>query len=175
MENSKELVFICQVFHPDTTSTSQLFSPLIVELERTGWKITVLCGFPANQEKQAIPKQEVWQNITIQRCGFAIALKASFLHRALAYFSFLVEAGIRLVLTPYQSVWFGVTNPPFCVWLLGLGAILKNKKFLFIFLDLYPDGLVMLNHLQENQILVRLWRKCNGWAYQRAEKISNSW
>ena len=52
--NNINLLFVCQVFHPDTISTSQLFSKLLVETKKDGTEITVLCGYLSGSLKKKI-------------------------------------------------------------------------------------------------------------------------
>lgn len=171
MAQSRRLLVVCQVFYPDTTSTSQLFSPLLAEMAKRGWDIEVLCGYPATQQHSELPRKEVWNGIKIRRCGFKVPLKKNLFNRGLAYSAFLVQAGWRLMVSERDQQWFGVTNPPFVAWILGFTSWLKQRSFTYMFLDLHPEGIVALGDLNENAWYVKAWMRLNGKAYRRAEKL----
>lgn len=45
VKSKKELVFVCQVYHPDESSTSQLFKPLMEKFAKAGYSATIICGY----------------------------------------------------------------------------------------------------------------------------------
>lgn len=173
MSVSKRLVFLCQTFHPDTSSSSQLFSDLFGRMAEEGWEITVLCGYPTAKTEKSPPKLEVWQKIRIRRCGLKIIAKKSLIHRALAYISFLAGAFWQLLKAPTNNTnWFGVTNPPFALHLLALVSTLRIKNFTFMLHDLHPEGMLNLASFSHRNPLIWIWKKLNRWAYHRAERLA---
>jgi glycosyltransferase involved in cell wall biosynthesis len=173
MSVSKRLVLLCQTFHPDTTSSSQLFSDLFRRMAEQGWNITVLCGYPTVNTKESPPKQEVWQKIRIRRCGFKIIAKKSLIHRALAYVSFLTGASWQLLKTSTENTyWFGVTTPPFALHLLALVSMLRKHPFTFMLLDLHPEGMLALGSFSARNPLIWIWKKLNRWSYHSAESLA---
>ncbi len=50
MSTPRKILFVCQVFYPDTTSTSQLFTSMFAEMVKEGHDITALCAFPSGKE-----------------------------------------------------------------------------------------------------------------------------
>ena len=69
MSSSYKLIFICQVFYPDKTSTSQLFTPLIQSLRKQGIEVLVICGFPVKGDSSKVLRKEEFNGVTIKRCG----------------------------------------------------------------------------------------------------------
>ena len=167
----KHIVFICQVFHPDNTATSQLFGDLLARLA-VSTSITVLSGYPTRRDHQGrSPAREVWNGIEIVRCGLDVDAKRSYWVRFAAYFSFLAVMSVELFRIRGKDVVLGVTNPPFLVIVLWLLSHLDGFRYQYMFLDVYPDGLVALNKLDDSSWIARLWRACNKPSLQGAEKL----
>ncbi|MBF0288330.1 MAG: glycosyltransferase family 4 protein [SAR324 cluster bacterium] len=169
----KQIILVCQVFHPDTTSTSQLFVSLLRNMAKKGLSIHVLCGFPAgNLSDKTTPRYETLDGIIIKRCGFNIPLKQSLYHRALSYLSFLLHAGWEIIKAPRDSIFFGVTNPPFAAILLYLTSKVRKFSYHYMLLDLYPEGLVFLGNLEESSFITKIWYALNRLSYSNAAKLA---
>tara|TARA_B100000686_G_scaffold310017_1_gene352479 strand:- start:143 stop:1357 length:1215 start_codon:yes stop_codon:yes gene_type:complete len=171
MKNHSSLLLICQVFHPDDTSTSQLFSALMRQLQSQGVEVMVLCGFPSYMPASDLPRKETWQGIKIQRCGLRLQGKRSLFFRSISYFFFLLESFFRLLTYSQVTHWLGVTNPPFVAWTLALASLIHRHSFHFFFLDLHPEGLIAIGGLPADAWYVSLWKKLNHWSYQRAKHL----
>ncbi len=167
----RSVVFVCQVFHPDEISTSQLFSPLMRALASKGYDVTVLCGFPASGSPRHLPRFEIWEEVKIRRCGLRVPLKKNMVSRVLAYGSYLLEATLRLMGSARQAQWLGVTNPPFLAWFLAAASAVRRKSFDFMLLDLQPEGLVALREVSESAFLVRAWMALNRVSYRAARRL----
>lgn len=173
MTDKKPVIFVCQVFYPDITPTSQVFTCLFQKLVERGMDVTVLCGFPGRMEHDvALPRQDTWKGITIHRCGWNISFKRSYFHRFFSYFSFLSHVGWELLWSGRKGVVLGVTNPPFLSIILYLVSWLGGFRYQYIFHDLYPEGLVALNRLKPDSILVRFWSFLNRFSYHHATVLS---
>lgn len=167
----KKIIVLCQVFYPDTTSTSQLFQILLQRLATTGWDINVLCGFPTETSSHRISRKEIWNGISIRRCGLRIPLKKNFLYRSASYLTFLADVTFHLLISPREYKWLGVTNPPFNAQVLALASWIRRHDFHYFFHDLYPEGLVALGELSHRSLLVRLWLTLNRKAYKKATRL----
>ncbi|MNS68589.1 putative glycosyl transferase [compost metagenome] len=168
------LIFVCQVFYPDTTSASQLFSDLLEKMAASGTQITVVCGYPAQAQNNEpdIPAVEHWRGIEIRRFGFNLPAKRSIVDRALSYGSFLAgAAGALLRRGDPQTVVLGVTNPPFVGALLWLTSVVKGFPYFYLLHDLYPEGLIQLNKLAPDGLITRLWIYINLLSYRRAKRL----
>jgi glycosyltransferase involved in cell wall biosynthesis len=165
------VVFICQVFWPDTQATSQLFSDLLGPLATRGFEITVLAGHPAGNEAKHTPDYELWKGMTIRRGGGRWAFKKGMIRRALAYASYLWFVFWRLLFVPEDSSVFVVSNPPFAP--LVAGAVCRRRKlhWMVVLHDVYPDGLTALGRLRPGGRIDRSWRRANRRALQAAERV----
>lgn len=167
-----KIVFICQVFYPDTTSTSQLFTGLLEEMAEKDCHVIALCAFPSgfSGDVKALPRRENRNGIEIRRCGFRIDHKKNLWHRAMGYFGFLAHCGWHLLLLGRPMLLFGVTNPPFLAQLLWLISMIRRIPYQYMLLDAYPEALVALG-MKRKSLTARLWFWANKVAYRRAEKL----
>ena len=171
MSSSYKLIFICQVFYPDKTSTSQLFTPLIQSLRKQGIEVLVICGFPVKGDSSKVLRKEEFNGVTIKRCGLRLPLKRNFILRSVAYLTFLFETLFNLLCSPNEARWLGVTNPPFLAWILAFSAVVKRRSYCFFFHDLHPEGLVALGSLSRSVWYVKTWKAINRWSYRYANHL----
>lgn len=167
----KHIVFVCQVFYPDNTSTSQLFGDLLARLALSN-SITVISGYPTRRDHHdRSPARELWNGIEIVRCGLDVDAKRSYWARFAAYFSYLATMSVELLRMRDKDVVLGVTNPPFLVIVLWLLSKVGRFRYQYMFLDVYPEGLVALDKLNAGSWIARLWRACNKPSLRGAEKL----
>lgn len=168
------MLFLCQVFHPDYQSTSQVFSDLMVELARRGQQIHVVCGWPlASPDTMAVgvPRAEDYRGLRIQRVGFRVNFKQNLFLRGVGYFSYLAGSMRRLLLRQRGMLIMGCTNPPLMPLLVWLASCLRRQPYVLFLLDVYPDGLVALGKLKRGGAVERLWSALNRRAFRKAERI----
>lgn len=171
MSQNKQILFLCQVFYPDSTSTSQLFTSMFADMIEDGAEIEVLCSFPSGHPaSKDLPRREVHRGVKIHRLGFRIDHKKSILHRTFAYLGYMVPLAFFLLLRRHNGVVLGVTNPPFVAQILYGVSLLRRMKFQYMILDQYPESLIALG-MKRKSIAARVWMWANKIAYRRAEKL----
>ncbi len=171
MKDNKKILFLCQVFYPDSTSTSQLFTSMFADMVKEGIEIEVLCSFPSGDPSKAgLPRREVHQGVSIRRFGLRIDHKKSIVHRILAYLGYMIPLAITLLFRRQPGIVFGVTNPPFVAQILYLVSLVRRMPYQYMILDQYPESLIALG-MKRSSISARVWMWGNRLAYQKAEKI----
>jgi glycosyltransferase involved in cell wall biosynthesis len=171
MKRNEKILFLCQVFYPDSTSTSQLFTSMFAEMVEDGVEIEVLCSFPSGQSsRERLPRREVHRGVLIRRFGFRIDHKKSIAHRTLAYLGYMVPLAFTLLFRRNHGIVFGVTNPPFVAQILYLVSLVRRMPYQYMILDQYPESLIALG-MKRSSISARLWMWANRIAYRRAEKL----
>lgn len=171
MSDPKKILFVCQVYHPDTTSTSQLFTSMFGEMVKEGTEIEVLCSFPSGrQAKKHLPRREVHEGVKVRRFGFRVDHKKSLIHRAMAYLGYMVPLTLKLLFMKRHGIVFGVTNPPFVAQILWLVSLFRKMPYQYMILDQYPESLIALG-MPRTKLTARLWWWANRKAYQKAEKM----
>lgn len=169
----RHIVFVSLVFPPDSSASSILFNDLFSRLA-ANLRVTVLCGFPskdADVDLSTLPRHDWLGEVEIVRCGFRLPGKRSLALRALAYSSFLLDAGRHLPRFGRETTVVGGTDPPFAPAVLGLLSRLCRWRYEQVLLDLYPDGFVAMGSLGERAPITRLWRALNRHAFSRARRI----
>lgn len=171
--NQTESIFVCQVFHPDQQSTSQLFSDLFSRLAKRGLKVEVLAGFPAvGRVIGNVMREEAWHGILIRRGGLRVDFKRSLIFRALGYGSYCLWLAWRFVFrTSLQSRILVATNPPFAPVIVWLCSLIRGWSYDVILLDVYPDGLVAVGGLKESAAITWVWRWFNRRALSKARRV----
>ena len=168
LKNSNKIVFVCQVYHPDESSTSQLFRPLMERFADEGYAVTVICGYAKG--KKSLPK-ETLNGVNILRHGLNVDHKRGLMWRFAAYSSFILSVFLRLLIIKNGPRVIGVTNPPFNAHILALTSKIRSRKFDYVFLDLHPEGLIGTGNLSKDSYLTRIWMKLNKLAYKTADRL----
>lgn len=170
MKNS--VVLVTQVFAPDPTSTSILFSPLIHKYAfDTKDEVEIFCGYPVSGAFKDLKRYEEINNVRVRRFGLKIEAKRNLLWRAASYVGFLVHVFYGLIKLKKGSKVVCVTNPPFLFWFVAIASRLKGFKFAHIVLDMYPEGWIALGRLSSRNLLARLWVSLNAFAYRSATLV----
>ena len=111
-----------------------------------------------------------WEGVRILRARVYSAHHKSFLHRIIAFFSFMISSfWIGLGVKNVDLVW-GTSPPIFqgvTAWLL---ARLKRAKFLFEVRDLWPQFAVAVGVLRI-RILIRMSEWLERFLYRRADRV----
>lgn len=168
LKDKKELVFVCQVYYPDESSTSQLFKPLMEKFAKDGYSVSVVCGY-ANGKKS--PSEEKLNGVKILRHGLNIDHKRGLVWRLLAYSSYILSVFFRLLSLKNGPRFIGVTNPPFNAHILSLTSKFRGRSFDYILLDLHPEGLVKTGVLKKNSYAEKFWMRLNQICYSKAERL----
>ena len=160
----KKILFLTQVYYPDPSSTSQLFTPLLEKLTKDGFEVTVLAG-------KTVERTNLEKNgVKIFQCGFKIDQKKNLFFRFISYASYLIHAFWMLLFTDKNTLVIAVTNPPFNAQIIFLGSLIRKYKYQYIFLDIYPEGLYALGKLK-SKFIMRVWRFFNKIAYHKAQNL----
>ncbi len=162
---------ICQVFYPDTQSTSQLLSDVFAGLAARGNRVRVLAGYPGLHTGGVPPAQETWNQVLIVRGGLRASVKRGAGLRLLTYASYSWFVLWRLLRAPRGRRVFVVTNPPFMPVLVWLASRLRGHRFIVMLLDIYPEGLTAVGRLRVGGLADRLWRWANRRAFAAAEEL----
>lgn len=169
--DAREIVIVCQVFYPDTQSTSQLLTDLLRGMGNGPLRFKVLTGYTAKEKGMYPQRREVLGNTEIRRIGIAIDYKKNLVRRGLHYFCYLAGSTIELWKLRKCSFVLGITNPPFApVWLWLLSKLFLHR-YQVMLQDIYPDGLSAVGKLAPNGWIASLWRKANRHAFQAADRV----
>jgi glycosyltransferase involved in cell wall biosynthesis len=169
------IIFVCQVFYPDSGATSQLFTHLFRRLSREGVQVTVISGYPYKLPPGyhgTLPRHEQVDGIDISRCGLNIDTRRNFVFRALAYATFLLHAAWKLLRLKPDDYVFGVTNPPFLAIILWLTSRFSHFRYDYMLHDINPEGMIRLGMMDVFSPITRFWMVLNRQGYMHAGRLA---
>ena len=166
-----KILLISQVFYPDEVSTANLFTNLCSVLAGDGVDVEVWCAQPSytNFEKQ--PQNVVLNGINIRFLPSTNFKKSLLIGRLVNYLSFTLSVSLRLLFSGEKTVVFTHTTPPTLGIVLSFICSLKNRKFVYVLLDIFPEGLVRLGKVSKKNTLIKLWQKLFIASLKRSNRI----
>jgi glycosyltransferase involved in cell wall biosynthesis len=85
--------------------------------------------------------------------------------------SFVLGALWAAIFSPRHALLVAVTNPPLLPWLVAFLNVMRGQRYILLIHDVYPEIAVELGALPPHSWITRLWKKLNGFAYRRAERV----
>ena len=164
------LVVVCQVFHPDSQSTSQLLSDLFRVFVKRAGAVSVYCGF-SSTGGPPLSRSEVWEGVQIFRGGWRTGSKESLWQRSLAYASYTCFVMRALFGVGRESEVLVVTNPPFIPVVTGIICRMRRLPFTVMLHDVFPEGLVALGQVRGEGLIDRVWSWANRRTYRAAREV----
>ena len=168
----KDILFLCQFFHPEYISSAQLPFDTACALQDAGFSVGVLCGYPREYlEGEHIPLCEMIHGIHVRRLKYLQLDRSGFLGRIVNYFSFTFMVLLHLLeMAKYRAV-VVYSNPPILPWIASWAKALFGTKLVFVSYDLYPEVATVTNTLREGSLICRLMEHINRCVYGRGDKI----
>ncbi len=168
----KDVLFLCQFFYPEYISSAQLPFDTVKALQKAGFSVGALCGYPHEYSKGGnIPAKEVVEGVPIHRLKYIQTGRAGFLGRLINYFSFTFMVLLHLLeIARYRAV-VVYSNPPILPWIASWAKVLFGTKLIFVSYDLYPEVATVTNTLREGNTICRLMNHINKCVYRRADKV----
>ena len=172
MRNKPHFFLITQVFYPDEVSTANLFTNLCSELAKDKEvKVKVWSAHPSYSSTERQSKRLLYKNIAINYLPSTNFKKDFLVGRLLNYLTFSLSIFFKLLLSKEKFPVFTHTTPPSLGIMIALICKLKKRPFNYILLDIFPDGLVRLNKLSINNVLIQFWRKIHKIALNQCYQI----
>lgn len=168
----RDILFLCQFFHPEYISSAQLPYETVQALNEAGFTVDVLCGYPREYlEGTDIPVREVKNGVSIRRLKYIQLDRKGFLGRLINYFSFTLMVLLQLgQFRKYRSI-VVYSNPPILPWIASWGKMLFGTKLIFVSYDLYPEVATVTGTLGEGNPICRLMNHINKCVYRRADRV----
>lgn len=133
MKKKKNIVFLCQFFHPEYISSAQLPFDTARALTREGFSVDVLCGYPQEYYSgDPVAMEETVEGVHIRRLRYLQPDRSHTLGRLVNYFSFTLSVFLRLgSLRKYEAV-VVYSNPPILPWVASWAKRLFGCKLVFL-------------------------------------------
>jgi glycosyltransferase involved in cell wall biosynthesis len=168
---SAKILLITQVFYPDEVSTANLFTNLCSILAEDNVDVEVWCAQPSYTHFEKQPKRTTLNGIRINFLPSTNFKKTFLPGRLFNYFSFTISVVLKLLFSKEKTIVLTHTTPPSLGIILSYISSLKRRKFVYILLDIFPEGLVRLGEVSKNNILIKLWQHLFILSLKRSEKI----
>ena len=172
MREKKDIVFLCQFFHPEYISSAQLPFDTARALARAGFSVDAVCGYPREYYTgDPVPNAETLEGVGIRRLRYLQPDRKSVLGRLVNYFSFTLAALWHLPqLGRYRAV-VVYSNPPVLPWVAALAKKCFGCKLIFVSYDLYPELALRTGALTEGSLIARVMDHINRAVYPRADRV----
>lgn len=168
----KQFFLISQVFYPDQVSTANLFTKLALKIaERKDVEVTVWCAQPSYDFRNRQPSKVIYKDIHIHYLPSTSFRKKYFLGRLINYLTFMLSVAAKLIFSPNKSAVFTHTTPPTLAILLSFLCKVKRRKFVYVLLDIFPEGLVRVGKLKKSSFIKIVWEKLFRKSLKRSDKI----
>jgi glycosyltransferase involved in cell wall biosynthesis len=151
------LLLISQVFYPDEVSTANLFTNLCSVLVEEGVDVEVWCAQPSYTSSKRQTKRLVHNGVNISILPSTHFRKSFLFGRLVNYTTFMLSVLWKLFFTNDKKPVVTHTTPPSLGIVLSLACSLKDRKFIYVLLDIFPEGLIRLGKLSRNNLLIRGW------------------
>ena len=168
----RDILFLCQFFHPEYISSAQLPYDTVKALTAAGYGVDVLCGYPREYfDGQSVPAREDLNGIGVHRLKYIQLDRSGFLGRLVNYFSFTFMVFLHLwEFASYRTV-VVYSNPPILPWMASWAKALFGCKLVFVSYDLYPELAVRSHAIREGNAICRLMNHINRSVFRRADRV----
>jgi len=168
----KDVLFLCQFFHPEYISSAQLPFDTARALQRSGLTVDVLCGYPREYYSgPPVPDEETVEGIHIQRLHYLQPDRSHTLGRLVNYFSFTLSVFLHMgKLKQYRTVLF-YSNPPVLPWVASWAKKRFGCKLVFVSYDLYPELALRTGALKPGSSVSRLMKHINKVVYPKLDAV----
>lgn len=168
----RDVLFLCQFFHPEHNSSATLPADTAFYLASQGLKVDALCGYPKEYSTAGkVPMTETVNGVNIRRIRYVQIGRFKKLGRLVNYFSFVLSALLHTFeLRKYKSV-IVYSNPPILPLVAVLGNMLFGTKIVFVAFDVYPEVAFASGSLVPGSIIDKGMRLINRMMYARASCV----
>lgn len=172
MKQKKDILFLCQFFHPEYISSAQLPYETVQALVDGGLSVGVLCGYPREYYKgEAVPLKDVSEGFFIHRLRYIQAGRKGVLGRLINYFSFTLSVLLHIFeIGRYRAVAV-YSNPPIVPWIAAMASRLFGTKLIFVCYDAYPEVAVRMGALRQGSVIYKLMNHINSAVFSCADAV----
>ena len=167
----KKFLLISQIFYPDQVSTANLFTGLCSLLVEENIEVEVWSAHPSYTNFKRQPKRILYKGVNIIYLPSTNFDKSTIAGRSVNIITFIISASLKLLFSKEKTPVWALTNPPFLGILLSQICSLKKRKFIYILLDIFPEGLVRLRKVSGQNTFIKLWQRLFVLTLKKSEVI----
>jgi len=169
---NQKVLLISQVFYPDEVAVANLFTNLCsVLVNQNGLDIDVWCAQPSYTIRERQPKKKIYNGINIYYLISTNFPKDKKLGRLINFITFSSSVFFRLIFSGKEEIVISHTTPPFLAIIIGCICGIKKRRFIYVMLDIFPDGLLRLKMVSKHNPFVIIWKRWHLRTLKRCYKI----
>ena len=166
-----KLFLISQIFYPDQVSTANLYTDLCSVIAGDGIEVEVWAAHPSYSESGRQPSSVYHKGIIIRYLPSTNFRKLNLAGRLVNMITFTISICLKILISSDRTPVWTHTTSPFVGILLSHLCRMKKRKFIYILLDIFPEGLIRVGKVSGNNPLIRIWHKMFMNSLRRSEKI----
>lgn len=172
MKEKRDILFLCQFFHPEYISSAQLPFDTARALAQAGFTVDVLCGEPKEYYSgPKVSKKETVDGISIRRLSYLQPDRSHILGRLVNYFSFTAAVFAHLGSLRNYRCALVYSNPPVLPWIVSWAKKLFGCRLVFVSYDLYPELALQIGAMKPRGAVDRLMKHINRVVYPRLDRV----
>lgn len=172
MKQKKDILFLCQFFHPEYISSAQLPYETVQDLRDSGFSVGVLCGYPHEYYRgEPVPYYDDSEGFSVHRLRYIQTGRKGFFGRLVNYFSFIISVLLHIFEFRQYRVVAVYSNPPIAPWIAAIACRLFRAKLVFICYDAYPEVAIQMGALRVNSMIYRLMNHINRAVFSHADAV----
>jgi colanic acid biosynthesis glycosyl transferase WcaI len=168
------LLFITQVYYPDSVSVSQHVTDMAEYCVLNGHNVTVYTSiYPYEEKGQIYPVYEIHNGVKIKRFKQTRFGKSNSFFRILDFLSFNINIFINLLLLRKKNFdcIIGTTVPPFLSFIGVIISKLKHIPFFYWVMDLQPELSIASNLIKKSSIAAKFFTLIGNVSIKYSDKI----
>lgn len=168
------ILFISQVFWPDTVAVAQHLWDLAEALERKGHVVSAYSSrYPYENKNIKYKSSEVHQSISIERINHTGFGKSSILGRLSDFLTFNILIFFKLLFIKEKkyNLIIGTTVPPFLSFIGVIVAKWKKIPFYYWVMDMQPELAIASNMIKPTSITAKLFTLIGNYTIKQSDLI----
>lgn len=169
-----KILFITQVFYPDTVSVSQHLWDLAAHLQKNGHEVSVFTSkYPYEEKNTKYSDFEVIDGIRIYRISQSKLGKGNPLFRIIDFFSFSFNIGVKLLFVKKDKydIILGTTVPPLLSFLGVLISKFNKIPFYYWVMDLQPELSIASHLIKKGSLAAKFFTIIGNYSIKKSKKI----
>lgn len=162
MKKDRDVLFLCQFFYPEYISSAMLPFDTAKYLNKQGYKVGVLCGYPKEYRLgDGVPLRENIEGVDIRRINYVQVNRKKMWGRIVNYFSFVTSMLFHIrQARKYKSIIL-YSNPPLLPIIALICRKIYKNKVIYVSYDVYPEIAIKTNVIENKGITAKFFIKLN--------------
>jgi len=168
------ILFVTQVFYPDTVAVSQHLWDLARHLKKGGHVVSVYSSmYPYENKGVRYPKCEIIDGINIYRLNQSKLGKANIVFRIIDFVSFNLNTSFKLFFTNKKQfdVVLGTTVPPLLPFIVATICKIKHIPFYYWVMDLQPELSIASELIKQKSLIAKFFTKIGNYSVKNSSKL----